>query len=175
MRINSSSRVAVKKLLLHDVPVSGGVYSIKCLVNGRIYIGAAASLYRRAMLHRSLLHIGVHHNLSLRSDYREYGPDQFVFAVLACIDDVDDRMAFEANAIASTRPHKRYNLVRKSGIHNPGKSYRGRTDAPTRQVVIKNGEVFTRHVLITEQNLSTRSWNCTPHSSLKETNRSSMK
>lgn len=59
-----------------------GIYSIKNISNGRIYIGSSVKLWKRKNNHFSLLESGKHCNLFLLNDYKKCGKENFVFEVL---------------------------------------------------------------------------------------------
>jgi len=59
-----------------------GVYLIRCLANGRIYVGSSARLALRWSEHRKTLRNGTHRNALLRNAWRKYGEDAFSFEVL---------------------------------------------------------------------------------------------
>lgn len=60
-------------------PVSG-VYVIRCLVNGRLYVGSAADLKRRIGEHKALLRRGGHFHLPrLQQDWDVFGASAFAF------------------------------------------------------------------------------------------------
>ena len=54
------------------------IYAIKCLVNGKAYIGCTAgSLAKRMREHRCLLRAGKHKCSALQSDWKSYGEGAF--------------------------------------------------------------------------------------------------
>lgn len=59
-----------------------GVYQIRCLVNGKAYVGGTVDLRRRLLGHLRNLHAGRHHSLKLQRAWARYGPEAFVFEVL---------------------------------------------------------------------------------------------
>lgn len=58
------------------------VYGIRCIENGRIYIGSTIYQDLRWQQHRLALRAGQHHNPHLQSDWYLYGEDKFEFLVL---------------------------------------------------------------------------------------------
>ena len=65
---------------------SGGIYQIKNLSNGRIYIGSAAKFSARWSQHKKDLLSGKHGNKFLQNDFNKCGTDVFEFSVLEVID-----------------------------------------------------------------------------------------
>ncbi len=62
-----------------------GVYQIRNLIDGKIYIGSAASSFaQRWSGHLSRLRKGRHRNKHLQRAWIKYGEDNFVFEVLEC-------------------------------------------------------------------------------------------
>jgi group I intron endonuclease len=59
-----------------------GVYQIRCLANGKLYIGSTADLANRWGTHRHYLAKGTHHSVKLQRAWNKYGADAFVFEVL---------------------------------------------------------------------------------------------
>lgn len=69
-----------------EYPYTSGVYMIVNSLNGRRYIGSAASLSRRQYDHFYDLAKGVHKNRHLQSAWRKYGANAFCFTVLLYCD-----------------------------------------------------------------------------------------
>lgn len=61
---------------------SPGVYIIKCLKNGKFYIGSSVNLRVRFNEHRNELRKGSHHNHHLQAAWNKYGENKFEFKVL---------------------------------------------------------------------------------------------
>jgi group I intron endonuclease len=114
----------VNSIKLPQMPPKGGVYAIRCTANNSIYYGSTANLRDRGLNHRSRLNTGCHTNRKLRADFIRYGAERFDFFVVAVCDDVAERLRIEAKCIKKTAATLRYNFVRRSGIHNPGKSFK---------------------------------------------------
>lgn len=64
-----------------------GIYEIKNLHNGKIYIGSAVNLRSRFNLHKTNLKAGKHHSIKLQRAWDKYGEGGFIFTVLAEIND----------------------------------------------------------------------------------------
>lgn len=70
-----------------DIQRSGVIYRIRCIVNGRAYIGSSVNVERRFYLHRRDLLAGNHHSPRLQNAWNKYGADAFVFEVVEHVDD----------------------------------------------------------------------------------------
>lgn len=62
--------------------MDSGIYQIKNLLNGKVYIGSAVNLRSRWSGHRSRLGKGRHHSRHLQSSWDKNGPEAFEFSVL---------------------------------------------------------------------------------------------
>jgi len=56
-----------------------GVYEIRCLVNGRVYVGSSRNVRIRFYNHRSKLRHGKHGNVHLQRCWDKYGEGEFCF------------------------------------------------------------------------------------------------
>jgi len=84
-----------------------GVYQIKNLVNGKIYIGSAKKMSARKAGHICLLSKQEHHNPLLQEEWNIYGRDNFEFTkLLYC--DRDMALFYEQCVIDKFKPE--YNL-----------------------------------------------------------------
>jgi len=59
-----------------------GVYQIRCLITGQIYIGSAVSMLARWAEHRRSLRRGIHVNRHLQQAWYKYGEENFEFTVV---------------------------------------------------------------------------------------------
>lgn len=59
-----------------------GIYEIRCLVNGKVYIGSAVWIAKRWRHHREALRKGSHHSPTLQRAWNKYGEGAFEFSVL---------------------------------------------------------------------------------------------
>ena len=69
-----------------------GIYSIRNLVNGKVYIGKSKDLKKRWIWHLSNLKNGNRHNSYLQNSWNKYGEKSFKFEVIKSIDFVDDKI-----------------------------------------------------------------------------------
>lgn len=59
-----------------------GIYAVKCLVNGKLYIGQSIDIKRRFKFQKQSLKSNRNHNRYLQEDYNNYGKDNFEYIVL---------------------------------------------------------------------------------------------
>lgn len=71
--------------LLEKLQAPGGVYSIRCISSGKIYIGSSKDIKKRARQHEAALKMGKHANKKLQLDYNG-GKDFFFDAVRVLVD-----------------------------------------------------------------------------------------
>lgn len=75
-----------------------GVYQIKNLVTGKVYVGSAADVNYRWSQHRRLLMNGTHHSRKLQNSWNKHGVENFVFEMrLICAE--SDLLFYEQRAL----------------------------------------------------------------------------
>ncbi len=98
---NSDDRIENLELLKKQLPVSyshegsevseygrlpagvaSGIYEIRCMANGRRYIGSAVKMEKRWRLHYTQLATGKHHSRHLQRAWDKYGESLFMFRVV---------------------------------------------------------------------------------------------
>lgn len=72
----------MKEITTLIYPQSPGIYEIKNIENGKVYIGSTCTLYKRLIHHRSHLRKGNHKNKHLQNAYNKYGEDCFKITIL---------------------------------------------------------------------------------------------
>ena len=91
-----------------------GVYQIRNLINGKIYIGSTVtSFIYRWRQHHSKLKMGKHENAHLQSSYIKYGDSNFEYKVLyvgTSLEDIRTKEQELINSSDSCNPNKGYNL-----------------------------------------------------------------
>jgi group I intron endonuclease len=93
-------------------PTDTGIYAIRNVQNGNLYIGSALRFGWRTKKHRLYLDRGTHHSPHLQRAWKKYGSDAFRFELLLRCRK-DDLIFFEQRAIDSYKPE--YNICRKAG------------------------------------------------------------
>lgn len=68
--------------------VISGIYAIRHVDSGKIYIGSAVNFFNRWRGHRFHLNRGTHSNRRLQGAWNKYGSDAFVFEILEVIEDL---------------------------------------------------------------------------------------
>lgn len=87
-----------------------GVYRIKNVVNGKIYIGSSVDLMNRMYCHKSRLRRGIHKNPHLQSAWNKYGEENFEFTVLEIVENKDDVLDVEQLYLDTYHPD--YNVFK---------------------------------------------------------------
>ena len=67
-----------------------GVYQIKNLSNGKIFIGSSTNIPGKFNSHKFQLRQGVHMNKELQNDFRLLGEEQFAFDALDSLEPKED-------------------------------------------------------------------------------------
>lgn len=82
-----------------SLPISSGIYQIKHIESGKIYVGSAKNLRLRWKEHRKFLNRGTHHSRHLQSAWVKYGGRMaFEFSILLLCAP-DDLLFFEQRAL----------------------------------------------------------------------------
>ena len=63
-----------------------GIYSIKCLINGKEYVGSSKNIISRWSDHMLMLRNDKHHSPMLQRSWNKHGKDNFVFKVVELCD-----------------------------------------------------------------------------------------
>jgi group I intron endonuclease len=96
-----------------------GIYQIKNLINGKIYIGSSNHLYRRYSDHIRFLNRNSHFNPKLQASWNKYGGDNFEFSVLEyCL----PIRLVELEQLYINRLHPYFNISMEVGIPNTPKA-----------------------------------------------------
>ncbi len=67
-----------------------GIYQIKNLINGKIYVSSGKNLNGKSNSWKFQLNSGTHFNRELQSDFNKYGEDNFVFEIIDHLDPKED-------------------------------------------------------------------------------------
>ena len=82
-------------------PAASGVYQIRCVPTGKIYVGSAVNLRKRWDQHRRSLRRGEHGNYRLQSAWDDFGEVNFAFEILEFVP-VSNLLQVEQEWIDST-------------------------------------------------------------------------
>jgi group I intron endonuclease len=75
----------------HTLP-QAGIYCIRNLVNGRVYVGSSNHVRKRLTTHRSMLRAGRHDSPKLQNGWNAYGEEAFEFTVLETLPGSDEQL-----------------------------------------------------------------------------------
>jgi plasmid stability protein len=76
--------------------IFSGIYQIRNLVNGKVYVGQSANLWKRRYEHFSMFRNNKHPNKHLQNAFNKYGEENFVFEiVLICEKDKETLTYYE--------------------------------------------------------------------------------
>jgi group I intron endonuclease len=95
-----------------------GIYCIRNIVSGRIYVGSAVKIYARWKTHRSALGNNKHHSGKLQGSWNKHGKDAFVFEVLELISDKIDlivREQYWIDTLNAACPRRGFNVHPTAG------------------------------------------------------------
>jgi group I intron endonuclease len=94
-----------------------GIYCIRNLLNGKVYIGQAARLERRIYEHQYYLKLGKDKSVALQRAITKYGLENFEFSVLeyCSTDELNDREIFYIQEYDSTNRKCGYNISSGGG------------------------------------------------------------
>ena len=67
-----------------------GIYQIKNLVNGKIFLGSSLNLHGKSNSFKFQLKSGLHVNSELQKDYNEFGDDNIVFEIVDLLEPKED-------------------------------------------------------------------------------------
>lgn len=134
--------------MLKHIPHLSGIYQIRCIPNGKIYIGSAVDIYDRCEHHRSSLRRGNHINAHLGAAWDKYGEENFEFSVLELAEPTR-LLLLEQEWLDQTKSYERergFNIY--STAYSPGeanaKIWEGFIDPDGNEVTIKNLFDFCR-------------------------------
>lgn len=84
--------------------MNSGVYFIKCIKNGYVYIGCSVNIKNRILVHFNNLKKNKHSNKSLQKDFNIFGIDNFIFRVIenCCVEKLLTREEYWESKITKT-------------------------------------------------------------------------
>lgn len=97
---------------------AAGIYLIRHVASGRVYVGSAVSLRNRHRTHAQALDTGKHDNRYLQAAWKRYGASAFVFEVIEIVENLDDLLPREQHHIDALGAHRSaggFNLAPKAG------------------------------------------------------------
>lgn len=89
----------------------GGIYQIRNVVNGKVYVGSSVNLVKRRHTHFNELRKGIHTNGYLQRAFNKYGETNFVFEIIEFTTDRTNILKLEQYWIDKLKVVKRgYNI-----------------------------------------------------------------
>jgi len=79
----------LKKQYKQSLPPMG-IYRIKNLVNGKIFVGSSLNLHGKSNSFKFQLKSGLHVNSELQRDFNQFGEENFVFEVVDTLEPKED-------------------------------------------------------------------------------------
>lgn len=98
-----------------------GVYKIKNLVNGKIYVGSSVDIKPRWQQHRSSLRGNHHGNNYLQRSWNKYGESCFIFEIIREIENQNELIKHEQECIDTLLPQ--YNMALRAGLPMLGRKH----------------------------------------------------
>jgi len=92
--------------------LTSGIYQIRNLVNGKIYVGSAVDLKARWRLHKANLKSNKHHSKYLQNAWNKYKGEAFLFEILIKCP-INELIALEQYYMDFYQPE--YNICRTAG------------------------------------------------------------
>lgn len=99
-----ASRKSTVRSTLTQSDLKSGIYAIRCVPTGRLYVGSSIDIKDRWRWHRRDLKAGRHQNAKLQNAWRKHGAEAFVFEILELVP-IDDLIAREQHFIDSLGAH----------------------------------------------------------------------
>ncbi len=87
--MDKQRRAELKQMYKQHPPLAG-VFQIKNLITGKIFISSARNAQGGLGRHQLELKIGSHRNKALIVDWKKHGPENFSFEVLECLEPNND-------------------------------------------------------------------------------------
>jgi len=91
-----------------------GIYRIRNIVNGMLYIGSAINFTRRWWQHRQELRDNIHHSPRLQNAWNKYGAEAFEFEIVELVlnrNQLMEREQYWLDYYDSSNKEKGYNIV----------------------------------------------------------------
>lgn len=108
----------MKKIIkFSDYHVSG-IYAIRNLLNGKIYVGSSSDICERIRIHKRDLRASKHHSIHLQRSWKLYGENSFEFFLVELVEDVScllEREQYWMDESDCYNKHKGYNISPTAG------------------------------------------------------------
>lgn len=101
---------------MENMPKKSGIYQIRNLVNGKIYVGSAVNLRKRMYNHLNNLKHNKHCNIKLQNAYNKYGENNLVFEIIELVPDKEQLLDQEQYYIDTLNTvNEGYNICPTAG------------------------------------------------------------
>lgn len=103
-----------------------GVYQIKNLINGKIYIGSSININSRWKEHIRFLNNNKHHSIHFQRAWNKYGEDSFEFKIIELVNNTDnllDREQYYLDKFESYNRDNGYNIAKNSSAPMTGRKF----------------------------------------------------
>lgn len=120
-----------------------GIYQIRNLNNGRVYVGSAKLFSARQYKHVTTLRKGTHHNKFLQNDFNKCGEDSFIFEVLELVEgEQPQRLLAEQKFLDVYYDNQDscYNFMKKTSAE--GRSCFSKTPEETKKLISENSKAM---------------------------------
>lgn len=96
---------------------NSGIYSIRNVVSGRVYVGSAIDIRKRWHTHRFQLTRGRHHSKPLQSSWTKHGPETFTFEIIEATgrEELIAREQYWIDTLNAACPRRGFNICRVAG------------------------------------------------------------
>jgi group I intron endonuclease len=98
--------------------MKSGIYRIRNIRNGKLYIGSAVFIEQRWRNHKHALRLNKHHSLHLQASWNVYGENLFVFEIIEFVTDktkLIEREQFWIDELKSSDKQFGYNVCKIAG------------------------------------------------------------
>lgn len=128
-------------------PSSRGVYAIRNINNGKVYVGSSTNIRRRLYSHLWSLDKGVHRSKHLQNAYQKYGIVGFSFVVLDMWSD------FPLAEVEQFYIDKYQSFSKENGYNTQPRAYSNRGNRLSEETKKKIGDFFRGKPKTGDQNL----------------------
>lgn len=100
------------------LPKLAGIYAIRHMATGRVYVGSSLNIQQRVTKHRCLLRVKNHPSPSLQAAWIKYGEEAFVFEVMEIVDNPSDLLAREQYWMDQFMAYEKghgFNILKEAG------------------------------------------------------------
>ncbi len=122
----------MKNTNLKELKNISGIYQIKNIINGKLYIGSTKNLYKRYYDHSYRLKRNIHENSKLQNAFNKYGEENFIFEAVEFVEDEDKLLEYEQYWI------DRFDVVNKGYNINPTSNNTIMTEETKKKISIAN-------------------------------------